>query len=253
MKFIILSLLVFIQAVFLKNPDETNFNILKERVFKGEALYGFMNGGSDLYLEYGFRELRVMELIYKGNVYSVELYDMGNPESAFGIYSQNAFKCNPYDKFFRCDCTSSKQYQAIKGNFYMSVVYENNTDENRVGAYYLAEYFFNKYEAHGDFLLPESISNYLIPGYKLSEMLKYSCGPISLSNSISSRMYLFEELESYKVWLLQKEDDSKIADIRFKSIKDAQNFLERVKENEEGLKREIIDSLNITLTILPGF
>ncbi|MEZ7873968.1 MAG: hypothetical protein QMB47_03145 [Bacteroidales bacterium] len=253
MKLILFSLIVFIQAVFTNQPDKADINILKERIYKGEALYGYMNGGSDLYLEYGFRELSVLDINFKGNIYSVEMYDMSNPESAFGIFSQNAFKCKPYDKIYKCDCTSPKQYQAIKGKFYLSVVYENNSEASRADAYEIAEYMFNKYEAQGEFVTPDIVLKNLKPEDKLSQVLKYCCAPISLSNSISGRMYLFEDLNSYKVWILRKEDESKIVSIKFNSEKDAELFLERINNNQEGLSVEVADSSCLNLKILSGF
>lgn len=66
-------------------------------------------------------------------------------------------------------------------------------------------------------------------------------------------MYLFEDLNSYKVWLLRKEDESKIVSIKFNSEKDAELFLERINNNQEGLSVEVADSSCLNLKILSGF
>ncbi|HNW48264.1 MAG TPA: hypothetical protein PKK88_00950, partial [Bacteroidales bacterium] len=49
------------------SPDfaTSDIKITRERDFAGTALYGFMNGGSDLFLEYGFRDLKALEITYK--------------------------------------------------------------------------------------------------------------------------------------------------------------------------------------------
>jgi hypothetical protein len=61
----------------------------KVQVFEPDHLYDYINGASELYLAYGFQELRVAE--YAGAdkaVLTVEVYAHQNPRQAFGIYSQ---------------------------------------------------------------------------------------------------------------------------------------------------------------------
>ncbi|PKP10121.1 MAG: hypothetical protein CVU09_08315 [Bacteroidetes bacterium HGW-Bacteroidetes-4] len=56
--------------------------------YASDELYFLINGGADLYLEYGFKE--VVAQSYQNNVnekISVEIYNMGSSEAAFGIYS----------------------------------------------------------------------------------------------------------------------------------------------------------------------
>ena len=61
----------------------------KPQVFSPEALYEYINGAADLYLDYEFQELTVTE--YKGEKKAgviIEVYRHQNPTQAFGIYSQ---------------------------------------------------------------------------------------------------------------------------------------------------------------------
>jgi hypothetical protein len=56
--------------------------------YQSDELYFLINGGADLYLEYGFKE--VVAQSYQNNAnekISVEIYDMGSSDAAFGIYS----------------------------------------------------------------------------------------------------------------------------------------------------------------------
>ena len=56
--------------------------------FEGEDLYLYINGGAEIYHEFGFKRVLVQD--YK-NEYeksiSLEIYEMTDPESAFGIYT----------------------------------------------------------------------------------------------------------------------------------------------------------------------
>jgi hypothetical protein len=58
--------------------------------FVGKGLFDYMNGGAELYLAYGFTDIGVRSY-QKGDVKAtVELYRMGSPIDAFGIFSHRA-------------------------------------------------------------------------------------------------------------------------------------------------------------------
>ena len=66
----------------------------QNRIFTETSLYGYINGGAELYLEYGFDTLIVTEMTVEGNDLKLEVYRMKDPEAAFGIFSVSRFRCN---------------------------------------------------------------------------------------------------------------------------------------------------------------
>ena len=56
--------------------------VKRERVFTGSGLYGFMNGGAEQFLEYGVSRLTARDVVYKGEDYTLEIYEMPSPEDA---------------------------------------------------------------------------------------------------------------------------------------------------------------------------
>ncbi len=56
--------------------------------YEGDDLFFLINGGADLYMEYGFADVAAVELKHpdKGSVY-IELYRMDSDSAAFGIFS----------------------------------------------------------------------------------------------------------------------------------------------------------------------
>ena len=61
--------------------------------YVGEDLFEYINGGADIYHEYGFRKVVVQYLQdEQGHSLSAEIYEMENPEAAYGIYT---FKKSP--------------------------------------------------------------------------------------------------------------------------------------------------------------
>ncbi|UCD58760.1 MAG: hypothetical protein JSV16_06535 [Candidatus Hydrogenedentota bacterium] len=60
--------------------------------FRGEALYEHIDGGADIYFEYGFVTLVTQRYKKDEKSVSVEIYRMEDTPAAFGIYSYN---CHP--------------------------------------------------------------------------------------------------------------------------------------------------------------
>jgi hypothetical protein len=58
------------------------------QIYKGEDLYLYIDGGAEIYHEYGFKQVLVQD--YKsaaGKSLTLEIFEMANPECAFGIYT----------------------------------------------------------------------------------------------------------------------------------------------------------------------
>lgn len=59
----------------------------EEQVYAGDELFDYINGGADIYLEYGFKEVRVREYSRGGKTITVEVFEMVDADAAYGIYS----------------------------------------------------------------------------------------------------------------------------------------------------------------------
>ncbi len=57
------------------------------RTFARETLYGYIDGGAEIVLQYGFRRLVVIEFRSKSKEIFLEIYEMESGEAAFGLYS----------------------------------------------------------------------------------------------------------------------------------------------------------------------
>ena len=57
--------------------------------FSGDNLYEHINGGADIYYEYGFASLVVQRYAWDDKVVSIDMYTMTDADAAFGIYSYN--------------------------------------------------------------------------------------------------------------------------------------------------------------------
>jgi len=179
--------------------------VTRERTFTGTALYGFMNGGSDLYLEYGFKELRALEVTYKGEQFSIEMYRMPSPEDAFGIYSLHTFRCNCADTLSQLNCFSSHQMQAVMGDVYYSIVYEKSAVRFKKEAAELLAIYSRGVEIRA----PKIPAELLSTEKQVSGRVKYVRGNLALINAAGDLVPLLEGISDYKLWISETGGNSR--------------------------------------------
>jgi len=195
--------IIFIFSIGVSFAQVSDSIIVKrERVFIGKALYGFMNGGSDLFLEYGFKELRALEVNYKGEDYSIEIYKMPNPNDAFGIYSLHMFKCINADTLNLFDCISKFQLQAAIGDEYISIVFGADSKRVKQGATELLTHFSCKVSAD-KIEIPPQLGRIDKP---TSGILKYMRGELAVSNVNSEMSYIIQNISNYYIWYLKAKN-----------------------------------------------
>ena len=105
--------------------------LAQSRTFTETSLYGYIDGGAELYLEYGFDTLLVTELVIEGNDIKAEVYRMKDPEAAFGIFSVSRFRCNGGAKLTEHICRSAYQLQFCKGPYYVSIINDTGSADDQ--------------------------------------------------------------------------------------------------------------------------
>ncbi len=58
-------------------------------VYQGESLYDRIDGGAEIFFEYGFERALYQEYDKNGDLLQIEIYDMADDTAAFGIFSIN--------------------------------------------------------------------------------------------------------------------------------------------------------------------
>ena len=176
---------------------------IKEQSYVGKALYGFMNGGSDLYYEYGFKHLTASEVKYRGEEFTVERYKMDSADGAFGIYSVHAFRCVRADTLNRFNCLSKYQLQEICGDEYISIVFQSGTERAAKEADELMQIYTSDLRDGAEKVaIPEE---FLSQTAVRSSVLKLLKGPLAVNNIYSDFNPWVDGIEEYSVWLVEKE------------------------------------------------
>ena len=114
------------------------------RVFTGSSLFGYINGGAELYLEYGFDIATVTVINYQGGEYKTEIFKMNGPEEAFGIYSVSKYRCTGMPPLSKFTCQTKYQLQICKGPYYISIINKTGTRSDSIVSIGLGKILTNK-------------------------------------------------------------------------------------------------------------
>ncbi|MDR1202181.1 MAG: hypothetical protein LBL58_11230 [Tannerellaceae bacterium] len=210
------------------NCSAQQAELKRERIFTGSGLYGFMNGGADQFLEYGVQKLTAKDIIFEGEEYNIEIYEMPSPEDAFGIYSLHTFRCLRADTLGCIDCLSPYQLQAVSGNNYVSVVFPSGS--------HIAEGNVDKvlrmYVAMDNNEIPV-IPAVLKTERPYSGRLKYLKGPLSISTANSSLSRLMQDIAYTGIWFeSERRSKSFRALIYLTNQKDIGKIKERISSSD---------------------
>jgi len=87
--------------------------------FTKSNLYGHINGGAELFLEFGFEELIVQTYIKNDVEITIELYRMESPEAAHGIYLMKCGNETPSNEINARNTCNRFQLMIVKSNYFV--------------------------------------------------------------------------------------------------------------------------------------
>lgn len=197
----------------------------QSRTFTETSLYGYINGGAELYLEYGFDTLLVTELVIEGSDIKAEVYRMKDPEAAFGIFSVSRFRCNGGAKLTEHLCRSAYQLQFCKGPYYVSIINDTGSDDDQKRSSDLARLMIeNIVEPSFD---PGSFYNDALDDDTMRGAVLVR-GPLGIYNGIPGLSEKLGRASGYSALLIRHGTDT-IASMKFNSDLAAEQFLREEK------------------------
>jgi hypothetical protein len=214
---IVLLLLFLSFQVFAQEPEtfpainNSNFpNALFEvpKTFTGASLYGYMDGGADLYLEYGFSGAWVDEVTLQGVKYTIELYKMNSPEEAFGIYSVSRYHCSCIPALSQFTCQAKYQLQIVAGSYYINIINSTGTSADSIVSLKIGEAIVGKIKE-----APASFGSFLpdIPVETINQNAVLVQGELGVRNGAPDLIDLFEDIMGYRALILQQQEQTTVS------------------------------------------
>lgn len=226
----------------LTTSDVQGMEVLRKDYFDGGSLWGYIDGGADVYLEYGFKKLLVQEVDINNINLKIDIYEMNDSESAFGIFSIFSFKCNNNDELPCANCVTRYQVQAVSGRYYISIVNQRGDKESGRLALSLAQELVKK-TGEEQFQYPSLFAREEL--FKYQKNIKFVKGRLGVQNGVPEWEDLFSEIKSFSFYVASvkagKESIS-AAQIKFGSEDDLGKFYSAI-----GLKTASDNSYHQTI------
>lgn len=192
------------ESLKLSRADLAGMEERKSDIYNESTLWGYINGGADLYIEYGFTELMAQDIVWETEPFKIDAYVMDSPESAFGIFSISRNDCDLSGEIAKWDCITPYQVQVAYGNLYLSVIAYNGTVRSTELAVEIAKKIVSKMQGKS-FSLPAFFTNENIVVDKSS--VKLINGQLAIQNSYVKMEGAFASIEDYKLWVVPFSKD----------------------------------------------
>lgn len=254
LKILIITFLILdFPACFSQLPD--NFPVIDKndipdakflsvRTFNGSSLFGYINGGAELYLEYGFDVVSVSELEYKGGRYKTEIYKMNGAEEAFGIFSVSKYVCTGIPDLSKITCQNKYQLQICKGPYYINIINSTGTRSDSIGSLFIGRLITEKIgESEADFSswLPD------IPVEKIRTKCLLAKGRLGIVNGSPDLEDFFQGITDYTAMILNDPGNTTIS-VKFQNKESYNRFITHHGLPDKSFKNEAIKWSNGTVS-----
>jgi hypothetical protein len=200
------------------------------RTFNGTALFGYIDGGAELYLEYGFSVVSVTEIEYMQGKYKTEIYKMNGPEEAFGIFSVSKYRCLDMPSLSEFTCRTKYQFQICKGPYYISIINGTGTRSDSIASAKIGSILTDKIKDK-----EIDLSQYL-PGIQ-DGLLKTKCflakGRLGIVNGSPDLEDFFQGITDYTAVIVKSE--KVIISVKFGNEGSFMKFLELNELQDQNL------------------
>jgi hypothetical protein len=201
------------QYLSIDKNDLPDARIQSARSFTGESLFGYINGGAELYLEYGFSSLWVADIELMGGKYKTEIYRMNGAEEAFGIFSISRYKCLGRPPLSPFTCYNKYQLQVCTGEYYISIINSSGSQTDSLASVTIAESIVGKIKG-----LSVDLSGYL-PGWpeeSLNNSAVLARGKLGVMNGSPDWEDYFKGIADYSL-VIYPDNEKTILSVKFEN------------------------------------
>lgn len=169
-----------IDTPYLHSGDMPGLVVTRTGHFDGKSLYGYIDGGAELYREYGFVDLTVQEVRIDDHQILVELFRMRDALAAFGIFSVSRGGCQAEDTTGRYWCHTSGQALCAAGCYFLKVqrLTSGSGGSGLAGA--VARKFLEGLPDSGSVVVPWIVGGSIAHAWQRTAILVF--GPLGLQN-----------------------------------------------------------------------
>jgi len=220
----------------INKEDLPDAKFLPVRKFTGESLFGYMNGGAELYREYGIISAVISEFDLKAGHYKCEVFEMNGPEEAFGIFSVSKFRCSGIPPLSGFICQTRYQLQICKGSYYISIINKSGLKADSITSLMIGKILTDKIKE------PAPDINAFLPGTELSDIQRNGIlvkGKLGLMNGATAWEDYFNDITGYCAVILPAGGNT-IISVRFSNREQLLKFCEIHKVDPDKISGSVI-------------
>ena len=111
------------QNLFPEGAVFNGWEIVKDSTFTGDALYGHIDGGAELFFEFGFVkvDVRIVKPVNSEDEMTIEIYQMADPDAALGLFLIKSANLAPDSRLPIPNLINNYQVSYIKGDYYILI------------------------------------------------------------------------------------------------------------------------------------
>jgi len=195
---------------------------------EGESLFELINGGAEIYNEYGFHRAIFHSYGNKNDKsINLEMYEMEDPASAFGAYTFKISQRGQEVPLGNGGMLEDYYLNFWKGNLLVTLIGFDTDQETRDGIMAMAKSIDAKIEGQG---VPPIMVNYLVEENLKKSIIKYLQGNLGLFNH-----YQFDTKNIFglKEGVIGRYDDFEIFIFRYDDADESRKWF---KEAQSHLK-----------------
>jgi hypothetical protein len=163
----------------------------EQKLYTGEKLFELIDGGADVYMEYGFEEAATAEYLKGNDLILVEIYRMKDNSAAYGIFSNSNSSEGIRADIGEDGCLFPYYLIFWKGNYYISVSSNDDSPDLVDAISKIGENIDNRIICTSK--KPDIIDLLTIPEFRFDE-IKYLRGNIGLND-----LYSFDAEDVFKI------------------------------------------------------
>lgn len=182
--------------------------------FKGEDLFIMIDGGADIYHEYGFRQVVSQDYSNgSGKVVTVEVYQMANPAAAYGIYSFKIGKTGESVPIGQEAFFEDYYLNIWQGDLLLTIIGSDSTAETVTAIQQMGKAIVDSYPASSDkpplaVLLNQDPLSISSTKFVLGDLGVMNGYVFDSENILHVREGVMGELEGNQVFVLRYQDSS---------------------------------------------
>jgi hypothetical protein len=184
--------------------------------YRGEKLFEMIDGGAEIYHEYGFSQVLRADYENKnGHTVTLEIYEMSDPAAAYGIYSFTSGNGGQSVAIGQEAMLSGYYLNFWKGNLFVTVIGSNSDQATVQGVLALAGMVARHYEPVAE--RPPLVNLLLAKPLPLTNPL-YVRGDLGVMNS-----YVFDQENIFHVHegVIGSADDYRVFVFRYRDEKES--------------------------------